>query len=35
MNKRRINAQVNEAMTVAIQADIAQWQALHMGMEAT
>jgi hypothetical protein len=27
MNKRRINAQVTEAMAVAIQADMAQWQA--------
>jgi enoyl-CoA hydratase/carnithine racemase len=33
LNKRRINAQVIEAMNVAIQADMAQWQAQHMGME--
>ena len=31
MNKRRINAQMIEAMAVAIQADMAQWQAQDMG----
>jgi hypothetical protein len=31
MNKRRINAQVTEAMAVAIQADMAQWQAQATG----
>ena len=35
MNKRRINAQMIEAMAVAIQADMAQWQTQHMGTEAT
>jgi enoyl-CoA hydratase len=35
MNKRRINAQMIEAMAVAMQADMAQWQAQDMGTEAT
>jgi enoyl-CoA hydratase len=32
-NKRRINAQVIEAMAFAMKADIAEWNAVHMGME--
>ncbi|WP_158238045.1 crotonase/enoyl-CoA hydratase family protein [Limnohabitans sp. 15K] len=33
MNKHRINAQVMEAMAVAMKADMAEWNAAHMGME--
>ncbi len=35
INKRRINAQVIQAMAVAVEADIAEWKALAIGNEAT
>jgi enoyl-CoA hydratase len=35
INKCRINAQVIQAMVVAIEADIAEWKALAIGNEAT
>ena len=35
INKRRINAQVIQAMAVAVEADIAEWKALSSGTAAT